>query len=265
MSAPAGIEAPEGDARALLDALSGVERPWLVERSVRVAGTTLRPGRFLVSFPRGALGPGPSRVLRGICMDLGLEEQAFAPLDALQSAAVSVHFGFEPEPGGARVKCYLEFPADARPERDAVFLALKWKPGQQGHHVLTRYLARDGLRPDAQAALIRDIVEAGALRDLMLGALDLAGTAPGLRLLEVVEDANPRRSVDLNLADARMTLEAAGDLLLPVMGPARGGRAYLDAHAGDRLGHVAAGTGRDGRPFFTLYHGARRLHAGEPA
>lgn len=250
-TAPAATEA------ALRAALAPLERPFLREWSVKSIGGELRAGRYLVSLPRRALGPGPSRVLRGICASLGAPASGIAVLDRHQAAAVSVHFGYEPEPAGAVLKCYLEFPAEARPAPDLSFLALKWRG--DGAHAVSRYLARDRLDAAAQRGLVDALVPPGPVRAAMGALMALSAGQTGPRLLEIDEPGSPRRSVDLNLTSCGETVGEQADLIAVLLGNNAQARDYSEARAGERLGHVAAGTARDGRPFATLYHGAHRV------
>lgn len=254
----------------LMEALSEVERPLLFEASAKAIGGTLRAGRFLVSFPRGALGPGPKRRLRQICDQLGAGAGAIAVLDGLQSNALSVHFGYEPEAGGPLFKCYLEFSPEDRPSPNLVFVAVKWSPtdsaddrdAEKDQHVVTRYFARDDLALDAQHQLVDSVVPSGSIRDAMHTLLSSSDSGTGLRLLEVEEPGTPRRSLDLNVAEADRRLRDLSETLAAALGDGPEVAEYLSAQADDRMGHLAAGVARDGRPFATLYHGARRIGEG---
>ena len=218
-------------------ALARVDRPLMMERSVKLIGDEVRDGRRLVSFPRGALGPGPSGHLRRIAAELGAPEAGFAPLDAAQSRAVAVHLGVEPESAGVVRKLYLEFQPGRGPEPDVVFWALKWR-GTDWTHSLYRAAPADltllpeALRPLGQAMLAQ----------------------PGARALIVEEPGTPRRSLDINVAEANHRLDQYRAPLMAALGD--GIAAYLDRHGAEPLGHLAAGTARDGQSFVTLYHGA---------
>ena len=258
------VEALDPDGARLMEALSDIERPLLFEASAKAIGGSLRTGRFLVSFPRGALGPGPSRRLRQICDQLGAGAGAIAVLDGLQSKALSVHFGYEPEAGGPLFKCYLEFSPEDRPSPDLVFVAVKWSPAdtEKDQHVVTHYLARDDLDLEARHQLVDSVVPTGSIRDAMHRLLSLSDGGSGPRLLEVEEPGTPRRSLDLNVAEADRSLRDLSDTLGSALGDGPEAGEYLSDHADDRMGHLSAGVARDGRPFATLYHGARRLGQG---
>lgn len=255
------VDGLDADGTRLMDALSGIEGPLLFESSVKAIGGTLLTGRFLVSFPRAALGPGPSGRLRRICEQLGAGPDAIAVLDPLQSKAVSVHFGYEPETDGPLFKCYLEFPPEARPSPDLVFVAVKWSPpdGYEHTHVVTHYRSRDALDPEARLQLVDSVLVPGRVQDVMHELLSLKVSGSGLRLLEVDEPGAPRRSLDLNVAEADRSLRDLSDTLVAALGDTPEAVEYLGSHADDRMGHLSAGVARDGRPFATLYHGARRL------
>ncbi|WP_040545603.1 hypothetical protein [Salipiger bermudensis] len=234
--------------------LAPVERPLLREYSVKAIGDALREGRFLVSFPRGALGPGPSRVLRGMLDELGAPAEGVARLEPLQSRAASLHFGLEPEGAHWVLKCYLEFADRDRPEPGLAFLALKWR--DDGAFALSDYRDAGPLPAPELAKRITAGLPEGAVRDALLSLAALPTPQP-LTLLDVTEPGNPRRSLDLNLTPLGATLGDHAESLTRLLGPASA--PLLAREAARPLGHVAAGTARDGRPFATLYYGAHRV------
>lgn len=238
----------------LSEVLARVERPLLREYSVKAIGDELRDGRFLVSFPRGALGPGPSRGLRAMLADLGAPAEGVARLDPLQSRAASLHFGYEPEADGPVLKCYLEFADGDRPEPGLAFLALKWRG--DGAYALSEYRDAGPLDAPALAATITSALPGGPVREALMTLAAIPAPQP-LTLLEVTEPGNPRRSLDLNLTPLRASLAEHAETLARLLG--RASVPLLEREAQRPLGHVAAGTARDGRPFATLYYGAHRV------
>lgn len=251
-----GEEATGVEAR-LREALAEIERPLLREWSVKATPDGLQPGRWLVSLPRGALGPGPARTLRAILRALDAPPRGVELLDEVQAASGSVHFGVEPGPSGTLLKCYLEFDEARRPQADLVFLALKWRG--DGRWALSSYLDRNGLSPSERRDLLRSAISDDAAFAAMRRLLEIAEGA-GTNLLEVTEPASPRRSVDVNLSALRTSLADHEQTLAAFLGPGEEVLSYLRAHGDHALGHVAAGTGRDGQAFATLYHGAHRVH-----
>lgn len=242
---------------ALLTALDCIERPLLREWSVKSTQKGLSDGRWLVSAPRFALGPGPSRVLRAILANAGAPAAGIAELDRTQSQSASVHFGHDPGGGGTILKCYLEFPAEARPLPDLVFLALKWRA--DGSWTLDRYLDRSGPGWSDRLALVEEVTTKGAQQDALveLMALDPEGT-----LLEVTDPGTSRRSVDVNLTAIDPRIHAHQSILLRFLGGGEEARAYLHFKSEDRLGHVALGRDRHGTEFATLYHGMHKVEGG---
>jgi tryptophan halogenase len=257
MTAELGIT--QADQR-LRNALNDIERPMLMERSVKSVESGLIAGRYLISFPRAALGPGPSRKLCDILETLEAPEPEIARIDQMQSTSQSVHFGFEPDPKGTLYKCYLEFSASNRPHPDLTFIALKWDA--RGNHAVTLYHDRDTLSHHAQSQLVQNVLPSGPVRKTFLSLMDASQGVGALRFLEVTEPGNPRRSVDLNLAQRSVRVCDYHNDLTVLLGGGADARTYLHANANDALGHVAAGTARGGTAFGTLYHGAHRVLGG---
>lgn len=248
---------PQSPRSRLLQALAPIARPVLLENSVKASVKGLAEGRFLISFPRQALGPGPKKKLRSICSSLGAPAEGMGALDALQGAAVSVHFGLDPDAQAPVFKCYLEFARDAQPSPGLIFLALKWR-SEDPRYNLSRYWSRDGLTASQQLELLRDITPSGEAQTAVAALMQSHPPLDGPRLLEVDEAESPRRSLDLNLAEHGAKLQNCAELL-PLLGGTAAAKAYLERHANDRLGHVALGCDRAGQAFATLYHGAHRV------
>lgn len=234
--------------------LRDVERPLLMEHSVKAIGPELRSGRFLVSFPRAALGPGASGHLRRICGEMFIPAKALEVIDLAQKRAVAVHLGHEPERGGDVFKCYLEFLPDNTPIPGLVFLATKWRGARW---VATRYWYRGGLTDAGRLALLKRHVPAGPCLDLMTYFSALPESRD--RLLEIDEPGSPRHSVDLNLSEAGLAIQDCPRRLAAFLGGTPAAEAYVGRHRGEGIGHLAAGTARSGEAFSTLYHGARRI------
>ena len=106
-------------------------------------------------------------------------------------------------------------------------------------------------------AALFSIGSAQAQQKQPLAPLAALPTPQPLTLLDVTEPGNPRRSLDLNLTPLGATLGDHAESLPRLLGPASA--PLLAREAARPLGHVAAGTARDGRPFATLYYGAHRV------
>ena len=236
---------------ALWQAAAGAAPPFVYEPSAKVAGGQVAAGRFLISLPLQALGPRATMQLAEMLAALGAPSQAAGRLVDACGQAVHLHLGYEPAAEGALRKVYLEFASGAAPAPGLVFLSLKWAANGRFAHSL--YHLCDASSAERQALIAAVLPESAArvaFHDLMIRA-----TAP--TLLEVTEPSQPRRSLDLNVAESDWTVGDAQTRLAEILGGGEDVVRYLAAHATDPLGHVAMGTARDGRPFATLYHGAR--------
>ena len=211
--------------------------PPLREESLKISKDGVVRGRYLLTFSRRALLPGPAARLQGLADDLGLDASALMPH---RSAANAIHVGMEP---GNRTKLYLEFPPPDAPTPHLAFLAVKHD------NRVNRYNRIDHLTLDQQTQRLRDVVPDSPARVTALACLARAGG-----VLQVTEEGSARKSIDIHLADAGMAL---GDL------PELAG--LLDGQNDDlsdvrhmTLGHFACGIGRDGTAFATIYFGGRR-------
>ena len=237
----------------LLSVTQTLHAPRIFERSVKLSGRDLSTDRGLVSMDRRAIYPGPKSQLRTICGALGCDDPS--ALDPFLSQCTAVHFGADEDIG----KCYLEFVPDNAPENDLVFLALKWREGQQR---LNRYVSLTDLTHAEKQAAIADVITDAVVADAMRQCLDLArdGDPDGKAvLLRVTEDRTDRVSLDISVADAGRTLGQVMDVLRPLLEASGEAMEWAEAHADASFGHIAAGMDADSQPFVTIYYGAQAL------
>lgn len=235
-------------AARLRTAVAAFGAPFGAESSVKLSPGRAALGRRLFSMALTDLAADPRTALDAAAAAIGAPEAAAATLRPYAGAASHVHFGAEPP---ATLKLYLEFATPPPRGRDLAFLAAKWRLGSDAPPALATYARLREPIPQAVARL--------APAELRPTLLALASRAsPAARALEVAEPPTPRRSLDLNLYDADAALSDVSEAVeaLHAALDAPGGTALLQAHGAEPLGHVAAGFGRDGAPFATLYFGA---------
>lgn len=245
------------------------------ELSVKLAHGELLADRFLLSFHKRAFGADALTAIVELAMRLSCPEAFQAELGRFSADADIIHFGYEGSRAGTTYKLYFEFAtafrrdlAKAEARREPVLLhhAFKWDPADQHRRSVSRYFALPGR---SRSELERELVAlagGGAGEALGLALLDralLRASADDLLLMAVEEPGNPRRSFDLNLYPAQLTLDEAkaeiGKALSAFAIPPAGARAALARFGGRTLGHVSAGTGRGGDAFATVYFGAEPI------
>jgi len=210
--------------------------PPLREESLKIGPDGITRGRYLLTFSRRALLPGPKARFEALARDLGLDAAVLAPYVDVANA---VHVGMEPE---TRTKLYLEFPPPQEPETDLAFLAVKHD------HRVNRYLRIGHLSHAAKAKLLNAILPDSPGRRTAMECLQFGG-----HVLQVTEEGSSRHSIDIHLADAKLTV---GEL--PGLSGLLAGQVDdLQDIRHMNLGHFACGIGRDGYPFATLYYGGR--------
>jgi len=223
----------------------------MVERSIKVSAASVADGRLLVSTSRRSLLPGAKRTFHAICDALHAPD--INSLLPYLSVASEIHFGFEP--GDDPIcKAYLEFDAET-PVANVRFMAVKWRGGVARTNL---YFDRSSLPSEERDALKDEVIPHGPIRDVFEAVIRRAASVAPLHdlpLLLVEEAASARRSLDLNVADLDWHTDNIADLIAPVF-PNQQLPAHLD---NQRIGHVAAGAGRDAEPFFTLYYGAHAI------
>ena len=80
--------------------------------------------------------------------------------------------------------------------------------------------------------------------------------------IDVVEEENSRRSYDINVYNANLTLNHIEKLLEPTLiyfnVPTKQWRVFFDPIKHLHLGHLSGGIGRDGQPFFSVFFGVEK-------
>lgn len=266
--------APDDDGRRaahLFRLVDGLGVPYRHERSFRLAHDTLRANRVLLSVPRDRLGAEPAGPVLSICAQLGMPQSLQADVRQRIADARCVHFGFEADTDRSIYKVYFERrDADAEAARGArgtpvlLHLAHKWDAADPARHVVTRYHWHPFLAAEEIHARLGNMYQGAPSRPLeaAVAVLDLARTRAAvedLQYLEVSEDGNERLSFDLNVYDAGLELK---DIQSPLSQlrecfAIRPGQfqALYDQIRARRLGHIAGGVHRDGKPFVTVYYG----------
>src|SRR5262249_49017663 len=130
---------------------------------------------------------------------------------------------------------------------------------------LTHYLWHPGLAvPDLIGRLSRIYDDPArdeafkVARSVALLATERVGPE-GVRYLEGIEGANPRRPFDLNLYPAGRTIGDVSSHLARIVAhfaiPAGSSESLFEVLQSRAVGHLAGGVHRAGEDFFTVYHG----------
>ena len=255
-------------ARAMFEQVRGLGVPFGLERSFKLAAGEVLGDRVIFGV-RTALVARDAVI--AACRALGMPPAQLEQFTAQLADANTVGFGFEGSPHSGVYKVYLEFwdrlrarlardPANVAPE--LLFLGFKWSTRSAKQAAVARYTCYPLLAVDAIAqrlqALYDDRTNSPSVA-AALAILDLAAHRIGqdsFVYVEAAEDANPRRSFDLNFYKARLTV---ADLREPLA--ALGKRYQIAAKELRALlalerpfGHLSGGRGRDGGDFLTVYY-----------
>ncbi len=230
------------------------------ERSFKVFKGIILTDRFLLSAPAGAV---PREKILDVCRRLGLPDPFWAPLLQNLPDAKFVHFGFEDNEKSSVYKVYLELHFKSRHYPFLIYMGFKWDTADTARHALARYtcypsfITKDIMEKLSLAFAGPDAEEAAAIAQGIVGAA--VKVAPEIFYVETTEDGNPRKSFDMNLYDAALTLGSIEPLLMR-MGdhyglPREQFAAFIDGVRAKRLGHLTGGIDREGRDFFTVHFG----------
>jgi hypothetical protein len=266
-------------ARRLWDLVWALNVPFGCERSFRVRRGLILPNRFLLSLCKRTLGTRPEATVLDLCRRLDLPERFLRTTAEALPRAAFIHLGFEQDRTTCLYKVYLEAGRPASqpsgPEPILLHGAIKWDVADPSRCVVTRYYWYPGLSvPDLLGRLAQIYghpTSGGAFaiaRGFALLATQRVGPG-GVRYLEVTEEGNARRSFDLNLYPAGLTVGDAFPGLSQIAAyfalPAGPFGALLEPIRSRRLGHLAGGMHRAEEDFFNVYYGVEECHGASGA
>jgi hypothetical protein len=146
-----------------------------------------------------------------------------------------------------------------------VHRAWKWRLSPAGGYAATDYVWRRlEPRESMKAAIARLCEPDGAMHPAALAVQNALQAAPRtmaeeLMLLEVKEEGSARRSFDLNLYPADLSVRAIMPAVERLGAEFRISESEIDLAlapvSGLSLGHISGGFDRDGAPFATIYFG----------
>jgi tryptophan halogenase len=268
------VRAAPASGAILRSRVAALAVPYGLERSCKLNADGIFANRFLLSVHRKALGPEPLRQIQDIMQPLGLPEGLVREMERQLPDADVVHFGYEATARDELCKVYFEFTGNVRNavrrlsgDDSAVLVhrAWKWRLSPAGAYAATDYVWRRLQPRESMMAAVARLCEPPGVKhpaaQAVRYALEAAPrvVAEDLMLLEVNEEGSARRSFDLNLYPADLTVRA----IMPAVErlgsefriPASEIDLALAPASGLSLGHIAGGFGRDGAPFATIYFG----------
>ena len=241
------------------------------EDSFKISRAGLVAGRFLLGVRTGGL---TAQAVLDIARGIGMPESFRAPFLAHLGDADVALFGIEDGKNGLVYKAYLEFWHQVRRqvvagsrEPTLMNLGFKWSADDSSRNVVARYTCYPMLDLAGVLRRIRAIYDGQAGPPSCGAALELVQVAARSNAapiyLEVGEEGTARRSYDINLYRANLTLadiepvllQAAARYALP-----QGRFAAFYSQLRKRLfGHLSGGFSRDGSDFLTVYYETQPL------
>jgi len=268
------VRAAPANGATLRSRVAALAVPYGLERSCKLNADGIFGNRFLLSVHRKALGPEPLRQIQDIMQPLGLPAGLVRDMEQQLPGAEVVHFGYEATASDELCKIYFEFTGNVRDAMrgassgDSAVLvhrAWKWRLSPAGGYAATDYVWRR-LQPreSMMAAIARLCEPDGAMHPAAQAVRNALQAAPrvmaeDLMLLEVKEEGSARRSFDLNLYPADLTVRAIMPAVERLGAEFRISASEIDLAlapvSGLSLGHISGGFSSNGAPFATIYFG----------
>lgn len=258
--------------RLLLELVSAQHIAYGREDSFKMSMGRLLADRFLLGLRTHEI---TAQAALDIAVEIGMPERFRSIFLQNFGVANIVLFGVEDSDRGRIYKAYLEFWQKIRTvvlatgsRKPALLnLGFKWYESDNSTNVVSRYTCFPLLDLAGILARMRAVYEACdehpscwiAHRLVQLAARRNAAFI----YLEVSEEGTPRRSFDINLYKANLTLAEVEPLLLEAATQYAIPREQFDALCSRNrmrlLGHLSGGVARDGGDFLTVYYETRQL------
>ncbi|WP_152536238.1 hypothetical protein [Mesorhizobium loti] len=264
----------EAQGRLMLSLIESLNCPFGLERSAKLGDSDINEDRFLAIVHKDSLGRDAKAGLRQIARKLSLPEDMLDMLCQHLGEAEIVHFGYE----GGKVglyKIYVEFSGrvrrglakGAKVATELVHIAVKWRPEEPGSARVSRYLwPAEARGVEAIGQRLVGLRSNSGFFPSVDAAFEMIEVArhhcPEDRIffMEVQEDGSPRHSFDINFYSAGIQVASVEDAVRRLASAydieADKLDRWLSRIAGEPLGHLSGGLGRNGRDFATLYFGA---------
>lgn len=252
--------------------LEQMQIPCGYERSFKMLPGRILANRYLLGVDLKNLSV---EQLRTICQRLNMPEEFFPPLEEHLSDANLVFVGFEDNPPSGTYKVYLEFWERVKSEVQSqgssvdpklLHVGFKWNVADNTQRTISRYLCYPLL--SAEVILQRMArIYAGyggcTSLEIVFQIISLAASRadPGSFIyLEVLEGDNVRRSFDINLYSAMLSLGSIWPALLRLRDhfaiPTAPFEQLNRVTSNKLLGHVSGGIDQHGVEFVTIYYEA---------
>ena len=239
-----------------------------VEGSFKLSRGSLLANRLMLGVSRADV---PDEAILRVLPSLGVPAEYLAEIGRGITEANLVLFGFEDAAGDGSYRLYLEFwdavaaavrGGNRAPTR--LYLGFKWSASTGAKLAVTDYRCFPLLTPEEMSGRLDQLYRESpgsrtrAIVDAIVGAA--LARSPRLVYVEGEEAGSTRRSFDVRLYEADLKIgEVVGDLVkardLFAVPTDRFDR-LIKIIGGKTLGHISAGTGRDGREFLTIYYDA---------
>jgi tryptophan halogenase len=249
--------------------------PYGRERSCKLAAGKVLGDRFLLSVHRDGLGAEPLKQILALLGPVGVPDGLAKALEQEFAGADVVHFGYEAADDTEICKVYFEHVENMRrtvkaPQRSGqpvlVHRAWKWRlPATKGF-TLTDYTWRPNAPGEGISERIAELCDPPGAGHVGARAVRTIRALTGdkvrfddLMLLEVREEGTVRHSFDLNLYPADLTVRGIVQVIEQLrdeleLSPEQLSSVF-DPVADMTVGHISGGSGRDTKPFVTIYFG----------
>lgn len=247
-----------------------------LEQSFKILHEAILGDRFLLAFKKSSIGQEPHQRIVDICRRINMPRDFLEPFrDSLPKATI-VLFGFEENERTSVFKAYLEFgdrfgellkdnPHD--PEPFLIHLGFKWDASDNSRCSVARYTCFPSFTVAAMLERISGAFFRNGFTTPLAIVSDIVRVASRrmaddeFLYFEAEEDANPRRSFDINMYRANLQLAELYPVLLKLCQhysiPSDDLHALYEPVRSQVFGHVSGGVDREARDFITVYFGEK--------
>nr|WP_320190171.1 DUF3467 domain-containing protein [uncultured Desulfobacter sp.] len=260
----------------LLHSLSGLNLKYGLERSFKLSHKRVNDNRFLLGVSKDEIPADVHKKIKEISQQLNMPAVFANTLENNLADANYIHFGYEASGTSCIYKIYLEFwekiqrqmqKKNDRPDQVLLHLGYKWCAADNKIHALSRYTWHPWITVKDILMRIKGIFHLKKYQtplNIVSNIVKLAAeNMPhhDFLYLEVTEGNNPRRSFDINMYRANLTMEQLKPFLQAIFCHYNIPEEKLNGLYGpiksEAFGHISGGIDREGKDFLTLYYGMK--------
>ena len=266
--------------RLFVQSIKSFKVPIWFERSCKITEGKLYINRYIYYFSKDSLGQNASEKIIDISIRMGMPDTLLDSFQKILPDLSFIHFGFEERENTCGYKIYGEYVMERKAIQNIKepfigALGFKWDAFHPSKQVITKYECVPKQSLENIHERIADIFNKQVHQLLIEASMDIMKYAlekialKNIIYLEASDGNGPRRSFDINVYDARLSIK---DIIQPIRKifhyfsiPDVIYEKVYNPKNTYSFGHISGGIDVDGKAFVSIYGGLEKQQANTTA